>query len=252
MSDGQKYDSGKPRMDLLDSEFLEGVANVMGFGAEKYAEYGECDCPTNIIENGIKGIEQNRTSINETMYQLIQNIVKKEGVKVLKERTESMMSNLIKYWQLYPAKSVEMKTIYTLIIATQQAKSEADYVENAILLWASLKDRNGWKKHDLTCNSKTQIRTGAHNWRNGIHTSRLIAAAGRHLAAINRGETNDSETGLQHAYHLGCCAMFLAWMLNHRPDMDDRWVDPRWAQEPSPPVDLSYLLATYPGWYHAK
>ncbi len=63
----------------------------------------------------------------------------------------------------------------------------------------------------------------AHNWRKGITQSRLISAAYRHLGAINRGEDIDDESGLSHAYHLGCCVMFLASMMNHRPDMDDRW-----------------------------
>ena len=63
----------------------------------------------------------------------------------------------------------------------------------------------------------------AHNWRNGINYSRLISAAYRHLSAINKGENIDPETGESHAYHLGCCTMFLASMMNHRPDLDDRW-----------------------------
>lgn len=63
----------------------------------------------------------------------------------------------------------------------------------------------------------------AHNWRNGIEYSRLISAAYRHLGAINKGEDIDPESGLSHAYHLGCCTMFLASMMNTRPDMDDRY-----------------------------
>lgn len=62
-----------------------------------------------------------------------------------------------------------------------------------------------------------------HNWRKGIKLSRLLAAAGRHLFAIVRGEDKDPETGLQHAAHLMCCAMFLIWTIKHKPDMDDRW-----------------------------
>lgn len=61
------------------------------------------------------------------------------------------------------------------------------------------------------------------NWRNGISYRRLISAAYRHLGAINKGEEIDNESGLPHVYHLGCCVMFLASMMNHRPDMDDRW-----------------------------
>ena len=63
----------------------------------------------------------------------------------------------------------------------------------------------------------------AHNWRGGINYSRLIAAAYRHLGAINRGEDLDPESGLPHVYHLACCNMFLASMMATRPDLDDRY-----------------------------
>jgi len=63
----------------------------------------------------------------------------------------------------------------------------------------------------------------AHNWRNGISHSRLIAAAYRHLGAISRGEDRDPESGLPHTAHLGCCVQFLDWMQANRPDLDDRW-----------------------------
>ena len=66
----------------------------------------------------------------------------------------------------------------------------------------------------------------AHNWRGGIAYSRLISAAYRHLGAINRGEDLDPESGLQHVYHLACCNMFLAAMMQHRPDLDDRYKPP--------------------------
>lgn len=35
--EGRKDDAEKPPMALLDSQFLEGVARVLGFGAKKYA-----------------------------------------------------------------------------------------------------------------------------------------------------------------------------------------------------------------------
>lgn len=62
----------------------------------------------------------------------------------------------------------------------------------------------------------------AHNWRKGLHKSRLIAAALRHLFAYLRGEDKDPETGLSHAAHAMCCCMFLLG-LEHRADLDDRW-----------------------------
>jgi len=63
----------------------------------------------------------------------------------------------------------------------------------------------------------------AHNWRGGIHVSRLIGSTFRHLLAICLGQDRDSESGLRHTAHLGCNAMFLYWMLINRPDLDDRW-----------------------------
>lgn len=100
LSSGTKYDTGKPRMDLLDSSFLEEVAQVLTFGANKYS---------------------------------------------------------------------------------------------------------------------------AHNWRNGINYSRLIAAAYRHLGSINAGEDIDPESGLPHVAHLGCCIMFLSSMMRVKPELDDRY-----------------------------
>jgi hypothetical protein len=61
------------------------------------------------------------------------------------------------------------------------------------------------------------------NWRNGIEYRRLIGAAYRHLGAINSGEDIDPESGESHVGHLGCCLMFLSWMMDHRKDLDDRW-----------------------------
>ncbi len=63
----------------------------------------------------------------------------------------------------------------------------------------------------------------AHNWRGGIAYSRLIAAALRHLLAILKGEDLDPESGFPHTAHLGCCVMFLHWMMANRKDLDDRY-----------------------------
>jgi hypothetical protein len=63
----------------------------------------------------------------------------------------------------------------------------------------------------------------AHNWRNGIEYSRLLAAMARHFSAIQRGEDIDPESGLPHVDHLGCCWMFLSNFTKTRPDLDDRW-----------------------------
>lgn len=66
---------------------------------------------------------------------------------------------------------------------------------------------------------------GAHNWRGGLHFSRLIGACYRHLGAINRNEELDPESGLPHVYHLACSVMFLSWMMKYKPNLDDRFID---------------------------
>lgn len=85
----------------------------------------------------------------------------------------------------------------------------------------------------------------AHNWRNGIQYSRLISAAYRHLGAINRGEDIDAESGLSHSYHLGCCVMFLASMMETRKDLDDRWKAPVARTDPTTdkPADARQVLS---------
>ena len=37
------------------------------------------------------------------------------------------------------------------------------------------------------------------------------------------GEDNDPESGLPHLGHIQCNALFLSWMMEHRPDLDDRF-----------------------------
>lgn len=48
-SPGTKHDAGKLRLDLIDPEFLTGLAGVLGFGANLYGEY-----------NWTKGIQWSR------------------------------------------------------------------------------------------------------------------------------------------------------------------------------------------------
>lgn len=89
----------------------------------------------------------------------------------------------------------------------------------------------------------------ADNWRGGISFTRLIAAMHRHLAAIQKGEDIDPESGEPHVYHLGCCVQFYGWMMQYRPDMDDRWKFP---QEDVGVVNrinskINDFLARYPG-----
>lgn len=70
---------------------------------------------------------------------------------------------------------------------------------------------------------KGKEKYGAQNWRSGLHWSRVVGAAYRHLSAFNAGEDKDPETGLSHIAHLLCCAMFLLEYSVTHPDLDDRY-----------------------------
>lgn len=63
------------------------------------------------------------------------------------------------------------------------------------------------------------------NWRNGLTYTRVIGAMMRHTNALAGGEDRDPETGLLHAYHIACCAMFISWYQETRKvALDDRIV----------------------------
>ena len=63
----------------------------------------------------------------------------------------------------------------------------------------------------------------AHNWKRGLKTTEVCESLMRHLFAYLNGEDNDPESGCSHVGHIQCNAMFLAYMMNHRPDLDDRF-----------------------------
>lgn len=73
----------------------------------------------------------------------------------------------------------------------------------------------------------------AHNWRKGIPLSKLIAASQRHLTAIAAGIDTDEETGLPHAAHLMCEAMFICEQLISPVGFinDDRYLYTRYQKD---------------------
>jgi hypothetical protein len=60
------------------------------------------------------------------------------------------------------------------------------------------------------------------NWEKGMKWSKVLASLKRHIAAIERGEDFDSETGLLHAAHVMCNAAFLTEYYKIYPQGDDR------------------------------
>jgi len=91
---------------------------------------------------------------------------------------------------------------------------------------------DGKVRHDLlssnAINELSKVLTfgaqkyAAHNWRKGMAWSRVIGSLKRHLNAIERGEDFDHETGVLHAAHVMCNAMFLTDYYKIYPEGDDR------------------------------
>lgn len=64
-----------------------------------------------------------------------------------------------------------------------------------------------------------------HNWRRGFAWTRLLGATLRHLFAWAGGEDRDTETGLSHLAHAGCCILFLLTLELTGTGQDDRYRD---------------------------
>lgn len=56
------------------------------------------------------------------------------------------------------------------------------------------------------------------NWKKGMGTDKIFESLMHHLVAIQSGEENDPESGLPHTGHILCNAMFLAWMIENKPE----------------------------------
>lgn len=64
---------------------------------------------------------------------------------------------------------------------------------------------------------------GDWNFTKGIAYMRLCDAAMRHIIAFMWGEDNDPESGLSHLDHAAANLNMLKFMIQERPEMDDRF-----------------------------
>lgn len=84
-----------------------------------------------------------------------------------------------------------------------------------------------------------------HNWRKGMKWSKVTASLKRHMAAIERGEDHDSESGLLHIDHVLTNAAFLKEYYKIYPQGDDRVH--RYLAIPSVALDIDEVLADFTG-----
>ena len=61
-----------------------------------------------------------------------------------------------------------------------------------------------------------------HNWKQGMDVTKMMESLLRHSFSFLSGETEDQESGISHIGHIMCNAMFIQWMLENKPERDDR------------------------------
>lgn len=70
------------------------------------------------------------------------------------------------------------------------------------------------------------VKYGRGNYRKGLSSARILAAAGRHLWSLLRGEELDPESGLPHWAHVRCCMQMYADCQRLGTLREDRLLDP--------------------------
>jgi uncharacterized HAD superfamily protein len=83
------------------------------------------------------------------------------------------------------------------------------------------------------------------NWEKGMNWTIVIASLKRHLAAIEKGEDYDEETGLLHADHIQCNAHFLSAYYQIAPQFDDR--NHQYLKPKKIGLDIDGVLADFVG-----
>lgn len=92
------------------------------------------------------------------------------------------------------------------------------------------------------------IKYDERNWEKGMKWTSVIASLKRHLAAIERGEDYDKESGLLHIDHVQCNAHFISAYYKIFPEGDDRPIKPI----PKIGLDIDEVLADFVGGWMKK
>lgn len=61
------------------------------------------------------------------------------------------------------------------------------------------------------------------NWQKGLTINEICESLKRHLDSFMEGEDNDKESKISHIGHIQANALFLSWMMENRPDLDNRF-----------------------------
>ncbi len=83
------------------------------------------------------------------------------------------------------------------------------------------------------------------NWENGLSWCSVLASLKRHVAAIEKGEDYDKESGLLHIAHVACNVHFLNAFYYTFPQGDDR--PKRFLKLPNIGLDVDGVIADFTG-----
>ena len=86
------------------------------------------------------------------------------------------------------------------------------------------------------------------NWENGLSWTSVLASLKRHIAAIERGEDHDPESGRLHIAHAACNVHFLNTFYYTFPQGDDR--PKRFLSQSAIGLDIDGVLADFTGAWH--
>jgi 5'(3')-deoxyribonucleotidase len=84
-----------------------------------------------------------------------------------------------------------------------------------------------------------------YNWMKGMSWTAMLASLKRHIAAFEKGEDFDKESGLQHMAHAAWNAMGLVTYMKYRPEFDDR--NHAYLRRPKIGLDIDEVLADWVG-----
>lgn len=88
------------------------------------------------------------------------------------------------------------------------------------------------------------------NWEKGMNWTSTVASLKRHLAAFEKGEDKDPESGLLHMAHIMCNAAFITEYYKIYPQGDDR--PHRYLNEPKIGLDIDEVLCNWVGGWTSK
>lgn len=97
--------------------------------------------------------------------------------------------------------------------------------------------------------SKGASKYEPYNWMKGMPWSTMVASLKRHLAAFEKGEDFDKETGLLHMAHCAWNALGIVSYYKYHPEFDDRRHD--YLTRPKIGLDIDEVLADWVGHWTA-